>query len=67
MSKPKQANYQIMSVELQCPHCGQTITSPGGSMFWEVAEIHEGNVGFMVCRSCEKKVAFPTGYRKVRL
>lgn len=35
----KTAKVHIASVELQCPYCEATIPSPGGSLFWEVAEM----------------------------
>jgi hypothetical protein len=62
--KLSRAKYVVQTVEIFCPYCAKegteaTIFSPGGSSFWEVAEIGEHNFKHMVCSVCKKRSESP--------
>lgn len=45
------------SYELSCPECGATLPAPGGSLFWDVNEIHTGQP--VTCPECKAQVRLP--------
>lgn len=57
MMKIKTAKKYAQSYEIVCPKCGETIVSPGGSMFWETAEIYPGKI--VQCFNCKAEVRLP--------
>ena len=52
------AKKTIYAVELDCPHCGETLAAPSGSLFWTVEEIQLAG-GSGACESCTKPFRFP--------
>ena len=39
MSAKRGALYSALSVSVDCPHCGESLPAPCGSLFWTLAEL----------------------------
>lgn len=54
----RKAKHTVVSVELSCPYCDETITAPNGSLYWTVLEIDQRakNGNGVNCPECGKLV-----------
>ena len=54
----KTAKKDVVSVEIICPYCGEAQHDPsGGSLFWEVIQVHSGEI--RKCWDCGKQFKLP--------
>jgi len=54
----KTAKKVVVSIELTCPYCEETIASPGGSLYWEVIELPAAGSP-LTCFHCKKESKTP--------
>lgn len=57
MSRRRTAIITAFTVEVSCPHCGESLPSPTGSFFWELREVAEAatvDKGDRTCDSCDE-------------
>lgn len=52
----RSALYSAMSVSVDCPHCGESLPAPCGSLFWTITELAKAinSQPDRVCDSCEE-------------
>jgi hypothetical protein len=56
--KTKTLKKTVVTIELTCPHCEETIVAPGGSLFWMVAELPLTGT-LLTCFDCGKQSKTP--------
>lgn len=57
------ARVKIDAVDLSCPHCGESLPAPGGSLFWVLAEVPPPGV-VLKCLVCGKECTVPQSLKK---
>ena len=57
MPKPKIAKLRPILFDTKCPHCGEDLHAPSGSVHWMIEEL-EGQT--IVCIYCHKSVIMPS-------
>lgn len=59
MSKIRGALYTATSVQVDCPHCGESIPAPCGSIFWTVGELERAISAEpdRTCDGCDAPIA----------